>query len=53
MARKGKPADIVRIDVGAGWHTYGQLLGDPFLAVFDLPTTDRVTDMAAVSLSSP
>lgn len=48
MARRGNPGDIVRIDLGDGRHTYGQLLVDPFVAVYDFPTTDQVIDMAAV-----
>jgi hypothetical protein len=48
MARKGDPGDIVRINLGDGRHTYGQLLVDPFIAVYDFPTTDRVADLTAV-----
>ncbi|HEX6686419.1 MAG TPA: immunity 26/phosphotriesterase HocA family protein [Candidatus Limnocylindrales bacterium] len=48
MPRKGKPGDIVRIDLGDGRHTYGQLVTDPYVAVYDLPTTQEVTEMAEV-----
>lgn len=37
MARTGAPGDIVRIDFDAGQHTYGLLLADPYVAVYDLP----------------
>lgn len=37
--RKGRPGDVVQIDIGDGRHTYGVLLTDPFVAVYDLPTT--------------
>lgn len=48
MARKGAPGDIVRIDFDGGLHTYGQILAVPYVAVYDLPTADDVTDMADV-----
>lgn len=38
--RRGAPGDIVRIDIGDGRHTYGVLLTDPYMAVYDLPTID-------------
>jgi len=48
MARKGKPGDIVRIGLGDGRHTYGQLLTDPYVAVYDCPTTGEDPDTAEV-----
>jgi len=48
MVRKGKPGDIVRIDLGDGRYTYGQLLADPYVAVYDFPTTGEATAMAEV-----
>jgi hypothetical protein len=48
MARKGKPGDIVRIDIGDGRHTYGQLVTAPYVAVYDFPTTEQATDPAEV-----
>jgi hypothetical protein len=38
MPRTGAPGDIIRIDFDTGRHTYGQLLTDPYLAVYDLPS---------------
>jgi hypothetical protein len=48
MPRNGAPGDVVRIDFDAGKHTYGVLLTDPYLAVYDYPTADHVTDLADV-----
>jgi hypothetical protein len=36
--RKGQPGDIVRVDVGDDQYTYGVLLTDPFVAVYDILT---------------
>jgi hypothetical protein len=43
--RKGAPGDIVRIDIGDGRHTYGLLLTDPYVAVYDLLTGDDESDL--------
>lgn len=48
MARNGTPGDIVRIDFDEQRHTYGQLLTDPYVAVYDLATDQDETDMAKV-----
>jgi hypothetical protein len=48
MPRTGAPGDIIRIDFDTGRHTYGQLLTDPCLAVYDLPSEQDVLDLAEV-----
>jgi len=46
MARTGAPGDIVRIDFDADRHTYGVLLADPYVAVYDLPGAGDLPDPA-------
>jgi hypothetical protein len=37
-ARRPRPGDVVRLDLGDGSHTYGRVLVRPFLAVYDART---------------
>jgi hypothetical protein len=41
--------DIVRIGFTPELHTYGQVLVDPYVAVYDCPTADEIGDMASVA----
>jgi hypothetical protein len=48
MARRAVTGDIVRVDFDEKLHTYGLVLVEPYVAVYDFPTADEVTDMAEV-----
>ena len=39
-ARRPRPGDVVRLDLGDGSHTYGRVLVRPFLAVYDARTDE-------------
>lgn len=45
---KGSPGDVVRIDLGDGRHTYGVLLVNPYVAVYDMVTTGETVERAEV-----
>ena len=51
MTRRKSPGTIVRIDLGDGTHTYGRELVHPYLAVYDVHTTDALGAADVISCS--